>query len=539
MAAELFPLILEESPADIWGGVTFGFLAAFFFLNGFEHLIEATSEIRKGIDFNNALNSLGSVSYLLNLIKGTHKKCKGDCGCKDCGGHAQGGEAVNPMFNGQNVDGTPKKGCGPGCACHDCSGTHSHGGHNHEHDHMHKSEHGLYGVLEAAPEDDSIELGGAVFSPMGREKRSNSGQPPQGSPDESPKIYERKSKVVCDDCTNIVEASSHGSDMAVLEDDALELALHAIADPDHKDHLQGHLLEMTQVIGDMETKSRRFIEDTMTTSETEMLAEEVDQSIHQLQYQLDHCRRLLQGSEANMKNGMGSSALATWMTEEKKVAMHDRLKLLRLTAVHLVEHIKEDNIDEELIHEMHQHMKEMDRHINHFHDIMDTYTSKWRSIPMPNIEYGATLPMSLVIPVTLDCFVDGFLIGVSVALSPKAGYVLSAANCLEMGSLGMAYSARIAKCTGSSFLNRQLAIYLPPILMLLSAGFGALLAGSAHSVPSVFVAFVAFGIYALIALVCGELIIEAKEAHADDEKWWITACLFFGMYLVLMLHPVL
>lgn len=512
MAAELFPLILEESKSDIWVGVLFGFLFAFLFLNGFEHLINYFSEMRKGVDISSILKSLVGVSSALQQVQGKKKKCgTGDCGCKDCGSHLHStGVVSNPMFG-------PAKNIANG---------HNHE-HEHEHNHSDRSEHSMYGALETSPEEDITDtpnLNGVLSAPS-------------RSPEDSFKAFERKSKVVCGDCTNVLEASSHGSDIVYLESDSLELALHAISDPEHKDHLQGHLLEMTEVIEDMEVKSKRFIENSLPIVETELLAEEVDEAVHKLQYQLDHCRRLLQGSEAKSRHHF--TTMTSWLTEEKKVAMSDRLKLLRLTAVHLVDHIREDQIDEDLINEMEQHMKDMDRHIQHFHEAMDTWTSKWRHIPMPNIEYGATLPMSLVIPVTLDCFVDGFLIGVSVALSPKAGYVLSGANCLEMGSLGMAYSARIAKCTGSSFLNRQLAVYCPPILMLLSAGFGALLADSAHTVPSIFVAFVAFGVYALIALVCGELIIEAKEAHSEEEKWWINACLFLGVFMVLMVHPVL
>ena len=103
---------------------------------------------------------------------------------------------------------------------------------------------------------------------------------------------------------------------------------------------------------------------------------------------------------------------------------------------------------------------------------------------------------------TLDCFVDGFLIGVSSALSPTAGIVLGLANCLEMSFLGMAYSARITKCTGSTRLSRMLALYIPPLIMFFSSGFGAYLGDAARSIPSVFVAFVAFGVVALLALVC-------------------------------------
>ena len=143
--------------------------------------------------------------------------------------------------------------------------------------------------------------------------------------------------------------------------------------------------------------------------------------------------------------------------------------------------------------------------------------------------------MGLVIPVTLDCFVDGFLIGISCALSPAAGIILGAANCLEMGFLGMAYATRIKQCTGSTVSARMVALYAPPLLMFLSAGFGAFLGDAAYSIPAVFVAFVAFGVVALLSLVCNELIIEARAAQGDDELWYIGLTLFAGVYVVLML----
>ena len=61
---------------------------------------------------------------------------------------------------------------------------------------------------------------------------------------------------------------------------------------------------------------------------------------------------------------------------------------------------------------------------------------------------GDKVPYGLVVPVVMDCFADGFLIGVAVALSFNAGVILGAANCLEMSFLGMVYSTRLVKCTG-------------------------------------------------------------------------------------------
>lgn len=110
---------------------------------------------------------------------------------------------------------------------------------------------------------------------------------------------------------------------------------------------------------------------------------------------------------------------------------------------------------------MNEHIEDMDGIINSFHDTVEVAARRWirRARPMPEPEEGDTLPTGLIIPVTIDCFVDGFLIGVSCALSPKAGIVLGFANCLEMAFLGMAYATRLKKCTGSSWIVRQVAMF--------------------------------------------------------------------------------
>lgn len=59
-------------------------------------------------------------------------------------------------------------------------------------------------------------------------------------------------------------------------------------------------------------------------------------------------------------------------------------------------------------------------------------------------------------------------------------------------------------------MERTLAMYIPPLVMFLAAGFGAFLADAARSVPAVYVGFVSFGVVALLFLVCNELIIEAR-----------------------------
>lgn len=297
-------------------------------------------------------------------------------------------------------------------------------------------------------------------------------------------------------------------------------------------------MEILTTIKDMETKCERMGQPTISRRDAELISEDIDEQTHSLQYKLDHTRRLLQGAEANLA---GVEETENSLSEEKIIALKHRLHILEETSKHLIDHMQAGHYDLNVLKEMHEHMEDMDHVISSFHDHVAHATSRWarRAREMPETQIGDVVPLNLFIPVTMDCFVDGFLIGVSCSLSPKAGIVLGFANCLEMGFLGMAYSLRLKKCTGSSLLFRMLALYFPPLLMFLAAGFGAFVAFEAQSIPAVFVSFVAFGTVALLALVCMELLIESRETQGEEPVWWVQLSLFAAVYLVLMLEKVI
>jgi len=292
-----------------------------------------------------------------------------------------------------------------------------------------------------------------------------------------------------------------------------------------------------QAINEMQNKSSMLSNSELTVRQTEDIAEHIDEQVHLLQYKLDHCRRLLEGSETDQYTAQKGSA---WVTEERKANIVKGINGLRFTVEHLLEHINEQTIDKEVLQEMRIHMDYMDKQISFFHDSIEKVTQKWkRNHQLPATQEGDTLPLGLVLPVTMDCFVDGFLIGISTAINFKAGAVLGAANCLEMSFLGMAYAARLKKCTASSFLDRMLALYAPPLLMTASAILGAVVGDATRASRAIFIALVAFGSVALLFLVCNELLIEAREAQGDDERWWISITVFLGIYIVLMIDHAL
>lgn len=283
----------------------------------------------------------------------------------------------------------------------------------------------------------------------------------------------------------------------------------------------------------------------MTVPQEEAIAEKIDEEVHSLMYKLDHVRRLLQGSESEHfttppPNSQKRRQTSNWVTEDRKLVMKKKLAKMKLTAEHLLEHIDETQIDRGVLEEMYAHMATLDRQLIKFHDIVERNASKWqRNCSLPQTQIGDRLPVNLILPVTIDCFVDGFLIGVSVAISPKAGFILAVANCFEMSFLGMAYASRLVKCTGASLLSRNLALYCPPLVMFLASGLGALMANTVSHIPMIFIAFVAFGVVALLFLVCNELLIEAKNAQGEEEKWWISIYIFLGIYMVLIMSQLM
>ena len=112
------------------------------------------------------------------------------------------------------------------------------------------------------------------------------------------------------------------------------------------------------------------------------------------------------------------------------------------------------------------------------------------------------------------------------------------ADCFEMSFLGMVYALRLVKCTGASQLSRHVTLYAPPLIMSLASGSGALMAHTVEHIPMIFIAFVAFGVVALLFLVCNELLIEAKNAQGEEEKWWISIHIFLGIYMVLIISQL-
>lgn len=181
---------------------------------------------------------------------------------------------------------------------------------------------------------------------------------------------------------------SHGDRVGFLENETWEeaplaKASLAIASPRHRNHLEAHLVELHDCILLMEAKATQLFEGhTIPLKDSEQIAEEIDEAIHSLQYKLDHCKRLLQGSETDAELSIQGTTIVNtvlfdngWSTDAKRIQLKGRLNGLKATATHLVEHIKEAVIDKDTLQEMHEHMEHMDTQLSSFHSSVEKGTN--------------------------------------------------------------------------------------------------------------------------------------------------------------------
>lgn len=190
-------------------------------------------------------------------------------------------------------------------------------------------------------------------------------------------------------------------------------------------------------------------------------------------------------------------------------------------------------------------------------------------------------PVSLLVAVVVDAFVDGFLIGISSASGSKAGVIMTvrspspcrtnrwyigcslflacslgngllfgcvmySACCssprgtvqialtIEMGFLGMTFASTLSKQP----LRRSLpSIVAPPLMLIVGSATGAGSAAAVSHLPAVHVGLVSFGVAALLYLVTEELLLEAHE-NCHAHKWWIDMWFFVGFMASFILAKV-
>jgi len=145
----------------------------------------------------------------------------------------------------------------------------------------------------------------------------------------------------------------------------------------------------------------------------------------------------------------------------------------------------------------------------------------------------------LVFTVTVDSFVDGFLIGLCIVSSAPTAVVMAGATTIEMGFLGLAYSAALRARSSTPSLSQWVALYLPP-LVLVSAGFiGATVGSMLEESQCAYLGMLSFSATSLLFLVTQELLVEAHEStELPEDINTVTIWLFVGMLLAIAFSNV-
>jgi ZIP family zinc transporter len=143
------------------------------------------------------------------------------------------------------------------------------------------------------------------------------------------------------------------------------------------------------------------------------------------------------------------------------------------------------------------------------------------------------VPLSLLIAIAVDIFIDGLLLGIGFSAGHSEGMLLAFALAVELLSLGMATAAEL----GNNNVSKPKSIGLITVLaavFFLSAVLGAtLLQNLSHNALEI---VLSFGLSALLFLVTEELL---TEAHEEKETVWHTSAFFGGFLLFLVFGMML
>ena len=145
-----------------------------------------------------------------------------------------------------------------------------------------------------------------------------------------------------------------------------------------------------------------------------------------------------------------------------------------------------------------------------------------------------TLPWAFLIPLGLDTFVDGVLLGVTYVARTRAGFVVAFGFAFETAALGALTSAALKRRCISTLAVFSVSVCFCSLLMV-GAVLGALIL---HVVSGLwFLGFLMFGVAALLFLVVDNLLVEARE-NPKGVNWVTKASLYFGFLAVFVTHFV-
>jgi ZIP family zinc transporter len=147
-------------------------------------------------------------------------------------------------------------------------------------------------------------------------------------------------------------------------------------------------------------------------------------------------------------------------------------------------------------------------------------------------------PWPLAFAVAIDSLMDGLLIGLVGSETPRAVPMMSSATALEMGALGLSFSASLQHYRKRA---RMACVIGMPLTIIFGGFVGSIATVPLRNSPLAYTGIVAFAMAALIYLVTQELLTEAAERaeklgeNGSNMAYW----LFAGYAFVLAIDMIL
>lgn len=230
------------------------------------------------------------------------------------------------------------------------------------------------------------------------------------------------------------------------------------------------------------------------------------------------------------------------LTSEKELTQTERKKLQRHAGQFAA---ALDGLDstgkgaKSVLRTLDQQLSKLHAHV-HTLTKMTTWNNPLVSMPVSDRTEApdqAQIPWGNVVATTIDGAVDGLLVGLSYSASSTAGVSMAIATCIEMGFLGLSFSAQVKEGTRNSLVHFAICT-LPPLALFGAGMLGRGVGSALESSQAVFIGVIAFALVALLYLVSQELLVEAREV-SGEAGIWIRVTFFVGVFGGLILDKVL
>lgn len=143
------------------------------------------------------------------------------------------------------------------------------------------------------------------------------------------------------------------------------------------------------------------------------------------------------------------------------------------------------------------------------------------------------LPMSLLLAIGVDIFIDGLLLGIGFSAGSTEGMLLAVALSIELLSLGIATATELGENKVGKQKSFSIITGLATVFFASAVLGASLLHNLSHSAMEI---VLSFGLSALLFLVTEELLV---EAHDEEETVWHTTSFFIGFLLFLILGMII